>query len=82
MTVLTPELSRAERERIRLAFFREFRGTNGCTSVSVRRDKHSEDWYLKVGYTGTGERLPSCFEGLAVQADAAPQAVHAVEYHN
>lgn len=82
MTLITSDLDRRERERIRLAFFREFRGEDGCASVSVRRDQSSHAWSLKVGYTGSGERLPREFEGLAVEADHTPRAVHAVQYRN
>lgn len=73
-------LSRADREAIRLRFFREFRGDEGCSSAAVRRDKTTGETYLSVGVVGTGARVPAEYEGLSVRAYGTEQAVHAVKY--
>jgi hypothetical protein len=78
MAVVSP-LSRADREALRLQFFREYRGDGGCSSVSVRREKTGET-YLSVGVNGSGARIPSEYEGLRVAQYKAGVAVHAVQY--
>jgi len=81
MAVAIHELSRAEREEVRLRFFREFRGVDGCSSVSVRKDKESGALYLSVGVSGNGSRLPDRpYAGLEIRRYSAPSAVHAVQY--
>ncbi len=79
MAVASP-LSRADSEALRLRFFREYRGEDGCSSVSVRCDETGET-YLSVGVTGTGGRIPTEYEGLHVAQYKAGVAVHAVQYN-
>lgn len=71
--------SRSERERIRLAFFREYRRTPGFSSVSVRREPENRQWCVYVGVSGEAD-LPSAFEGLPVIAYHSGVAVHAAAY--
>lgn len=79
MAVFTP-LSRADRDAVRLRFFREFRGEHGCASATVRRDKASGEMYLSVGVSDDGVRVPAEYEGLRVRTYRAHTAVHAVQY--
>lgn len=79
MAVLAP-LPRADREAIRVQFFREYRGDDGCTSVAVRTNKAKGETYLSVGVSGDGARLPAEYDGLPVYTYKAAPAVHAVQY--
>ena len=72
------ELSVAERDAIRLRFYREYRGDRGCSSVGVRKDKRDGGLYLSVGIAGQGKRIPSEYAGLQVRTYDAGPAVHAV----
>jgi len=83
MALMTHDSSREQRQAIRLGFFREFRGEDGCTSVSIRKDRETREWYLWVGYTGSGARIDAdSYGGLEVRKYAAARAVHAVQYRN
>jgi hypothetical protein len=72
-------LTKAQREVIRLAFFREHRALHGFSSVAVRRDKVTNRYYLDVGVT-SDVALPARYEGLEVRAARTASAVHAVAY--
>jgi hypothetical protein len=72
-------LDRAERERIRLAFFCEYRHLQGFSSVSVRRHPDSREWCVYVGAARHVD-LPASFEGLPVIAYPTGVAIHAVAY--
>lgn len=75
----TNMLDREERERIRLAFFREFRHLPGFSSVSVREHPMKHDWCVYVGIADDVD-LPATFEGLPVIAYQSGVAMHAVAY--
>lgn len=68
--------TRAERERIRLAFFREYRRMPGFSSVSVRRGPEDHAWCVYVGVTGEAD-LPAAYQGLPVVLYRSGVAVHA-----
>jgi hypothetical protein len=74
------QLSHAERDDIRLRFYREYRGERGCSSVGVRKDKQDGRLYLSVGVAGKGERIPAEYSGLQVRTYDAGPAVHAVHH--
>jgi hypothetical protein len=74
------QLSRADRESIRLRFFREFRGRGGCASVGVRTDRATGAEYLSVGVSAEGRGLPEEYEGLRVRTHQVAPAMHAVQY--
>lgn len=80
MNALTA-LDRAQRDGVRLRFFREYRGAGGCASVSVRTDKQQGVQYLSVGVAAEAH-LPSSYDGLEVRTYEAPAAMHAVQYRN
>jgi hypothetical protein len=75
----TTILGRDERERIRLAFFREYRDVPGFSSVSVRRHPDRREWCVYVGVSGNAD-LPANFRGLPVTTYESGVAVHAVAY--
>jgi hypothetical protein len=77
----TLDLTKPQREAIRLAFFREHRALPGFSSVAVRRDKVTGRHYLDVGVT-RDVALPARYEGLEVQVAQTASAVHAVAYHS
>jgi hypothetical protein len=71
------DISRSERERIRVDFYRAQRAQPGFSSVAVRRGKSTGAWYVDVSVTGPVE-LPEAFRGLAVRVKAADGAVNAI----
>lgn len=68
----------AERDAIRLRFYREYRGEGGCSSAGIHEDPKGGGLYLSVGTIGQGERLPTEYAGLPVGAYEAGRAVHAI----
>jgi hypothetical protein len=72
--------TRAQRDAVRIQFFREFRGVGGCASVAVRTDRVTGDLFLSVGVSGDGSGLPAEYAGMPVRTYAAGPAVHAVQY--
>jgi hypothetical protein len=73
------QLTKPQREALRLAFFREHRTLHGFASVAVRRDKVTNRHYLDVGIT-SDVALPAQYEGLEVRTVRTASAVHAVAY--
>jgi hypothetical protein len=71
------DIAPAEREDIRLRFFREHASTPALASVAVRRDKESGAWYLDVCTTDS-LHVPSTFAGLDVHVRQTARAVNAV----
>jgi hypothetical protein len=73
------QLTKQQREAIRLAFFREHRAMHGFSSVAVRRDRDTGRFYLDVGVT-RAIALPERFDGVEVRMTRTASAVHAVAY--
>ncbi len=73
----TVDITSKEREEIRLRFFREHRSQAGFSSVAVRRDKETGDWFLDVAATSAIDFDPS-FMGLEVRVKQTAGAVNAV----
>jgi len=73
----TVDITSKEREEIRLRFFREHRSQAGFSSVAVRRDRESRDWFLDVAATGTVDVEPT-YRGLEVRVRQTARAVNAV----
>ncbi len=71
------EISPSERERVRVDFYRAYRGQARFSSVSVRRDPEKGGWFLDVGATGPVD-LPPSFRGLTVRVKLAGGAINAV----
>jgi hypothetical protein len=71
------EISSAEREQIRLAFYRAYRAQSAFSSVAVRRDEARGMWFLDVGATGPVD-VPSTYRALEVRVKSALGAVNAV----
>lgn len=71
------DITSKEREEIRLRFFREHRSLAGFSSVAVRRDKETGDWFLDVAATDTIDLEPT-YMGLDVRIKHAAGAVSAV----
>jgi hypothetical protein len=73
----TVDITSEEREEIRLRFFREHRSQTGFSSVAVRRDRESGDWFLDVAATGALDVEPT-YMGLEVRVKQTAGAVNAV----
>lgn len=71
------EIGAAEREQIRLEFYRAQRTQPGLSSVAVRRDRQRGVWFLDVGATEPID-VPSSYRGLAVRVKQALGAFNAV----
>lgn len=67
----------SEREEIRLRFFREHRSVSVFSSVAVRRDRETREWFLDVSATGP-LAVDSSYMGLEVRVKTAAVAVNAV----
>lgn len=79
MQIMSPatEIGPAEREQIRLEFYRAQRAQRGLSSVAVRRDPDRGVWFLDVGVTEP-VNVPSDYRGLAVRVKQAFGAFNAV----
>ena len=71
------DISPAEREDIRLKFYRAHRAQSAFSSVAVRRDPAQGVWFLDVGATGP-VKVPPTYRGLQVRVKSALAAVNAV----
>lgn len=71
------DITSKDREEIRLRFFRDHRSQAGFSSVAVRRDRETGDWFLDVGATGTLDVTPT-YLGLEVRVKQTARAVNAV----
>jgi hypothetical protein len=67
----------SEREKVRLAFYREYQNQRGLASVAVRRDGKSDIWFLDVGYTRS-VKVPLSYHGLEVRSKRSAGAINAV----
>jgi hypothetical protein len=75
------DISRGERERIRLSFYRAHRAQAGFSSVAVRRDAERDLWFLDVGATAWVD-VPSSYRGLEVRVRPVRGAINAVAHLN
>jgi hypothetical protein len=71
------DISLAEREGIRLEFYRAHRAQSAFSSVAVRRDPVQGVWFLDVGATGP-VNVATTYRGLQVRVKPALAAVNAV----
>jgi hypothetical protein len=71
------DISPAEREHVRVDFYRAHRRQEAFSSVAVRRDSERSAWFLEVGATGPVD-VPQTYAGLAVRVKPALGAINAV----
>lgn len=73
-------LTKDQRELIRLHFLEEFRQSAWFSSVSVRPNHERTSWCVSVGVTDDVTELPSTFDSLPLVSYRSARAVHAVAY--